>query len=53
LDESTGKTVLSLLRKISHEYGTTLVVVTHDAEIAQQAEQRLHLSNGEISDETN
>jgi len=53
LDESTGKTVLSLLRKISQEYGTTLVVVTHDTEIAQQAEQRLHLSNGEISDETN
>ena len=53
LDESTGKTVLSLLRKISREYGTTLVVVTHDAQIAQQAEQRLQLSNGEISDETN
>ena len=53
LDESTGKTVLSLLRKISQGYGTTLVVVTHDTEIAQQAEQRLHLSNGEISDETN
>jgi ABC-type lipoprotein export system ATPase subunit len=44
---------LSLLRKISQGYGTTLVVVTHDTEIAQQAEQRLHLSNGEISDETN
>lgn len=53
LDESTGKTVMSLLKQISREHGTTLVVVTHDAEIAQQAQQRLHLRNGEISDETN
>ncbi len=53
LDESTGKNVMSLLKHISREHGTTLVVVTHDAEIAQQAQQRLHLKNGEITDETN
>lgn len=50
LDESTGRKVMEMLHQISHEHGTTLVVVTHDSEIAQQAEKRLLLTNGSMTD---
>ncbi|HZX29619.1 MAG TPA: ABC transporter ATP-binding protein [Telluria sp.] len=54
LDCATGRVVLRVIEKIHRELGTTVVVITHNAAIAEMAERVIHLSNGRIqSIETN
>jgi putative ABC transport system permease protein len=48
-DSSTGAEVMKLLREINSKQGVTLVVVTHDSEIAAYADRIIHLKDGEIS----
>ncbi len=48
LDTKTGAEILELFRKLNEEKKITLIVVTHDAEIARHAHQRLYLRDGEI-----
>lgn len=48
LDEETGVSVESLLFEINREMGTTLVIVTHDLELAQKTDQILRLKGGKI-----
>ena len=40
LDSANGKHVLELLLKLNQEHGATLVLVTHDQELAAHAESR-------------
>ena len=49
LDSTTGEHVIDLLFQMNRERGTTLVLVTHDAELAKRCERRLHISAGEIT----
>jgi putative ABC transport system ATP-binding protein len=54
LDSGTGEAVLGLLQNLWKESGTTLVLVTHDHELAIRAERRIHLRDGQVSlDEVN
>ncbi len=46
LDSSNGQHVLELLMERQRESGTTLVLVTHDAQIAERADRRIHLVDG-------
>ena len=39
---------MDLLRKIHSDRGTTIVLVTHDAELASTAEARLVLRDGRV-----
>jgi lipoprotein-releasing system ATP-binding protein len=48
LDEETGHSVAELLFSIRKEYGTTVLVVTHDTSLASRMDRCLHLSNGKI-----
>jgi len=48
LDCATGRVVLRVIDKIHRELGTTVVVITHNAAIADMAERVIHLSNGRI-----
>lgn len=48
LDSKTGKSVLDLLWELNREKKTTLVIVTHDAEIAKRATNILHIRDGRI-----
>ena len=48
LDSTTGKMVLSLLQKMSREYGKTVIVVTHNAAIAPAADKVIRLKDGKI-----
>ena len=53
LDSANGKHVLDLLMRMNAREGTTLVLVTHDALLAGQAERRITLQDGRIvSDES-
>ena len=48
LDSKTGADVLRLLRRAVDEYGQTIVMVTHDAFAAAEADRVLFLRDGEI-----
>lgn len=48
LDGKAGREVLTLLRTVSHELGITLVLVTHDMKVAEQADRIITLSDGRI-----
>ncbi|MCM3881885.1 MAG: ABC transporter ATP-binding protein [Vicinamibacterales bacterium] len=48
LDSSTGHQVIQLLLGINQARGTTLVVVTHDTEIASMADARISLKDGRV-----
>jgi len=49
LDSATGEQVIELLFEMNRERGTTLVLVTHDPELARRCERRIHISAGSIS----
>ena len=51
LDSITGETIIELLFEMNRERGTTLVLVTHDAELAKRCDRRLHIAAGEITHE--
>lgn len=46
LDSSTGRHIMQLLLDIRHARGTTLILVTHEAELASLADGRLVLRDG-------
>ena len=48
LDEETGEKVIQLLFELNREAGTTLVIVTHDLELANRTQQILRLKGGKI-----
>ncbi len=48
LDTKTGEQVLSLLHELQLEAGATLVVVTHDAQVAARGEKTIRLKDGHM-----
>ena len=48
LDTATGHTILELLREVHRARGTTIILVTHDAELAAIADSRLVLRDGRV-----
>jgi putative ABC transport system ATP-binding protein len=48
LDSENGRLVLDLLLSLNREEGTTLVLVTHDRELAAYADRRVMLRDGRI-----
>jgi ABC-type lipoprotein export system ATPase subunit/ABC-type lipoprotein release transport system permease subunit len=48
LDTTTGSEVMDLLRDLNRERGVTLVIVTHDPEVAAYADRVVHLRDGEV-----
>jgi putative ABC transport system ATP-binding protein len=51
LDSATGEQVIELLFEMNRERGATLILVTHDAELAKRCDRRLHIAAGEITHE--
>jgi putative ABC transport system ATP-binding protein len=48
LDAATGARVLELIADLREREGTTLVLVTHDREVARLAHKRIHLRAGRV-----
>ncbi len=48
LDTESGAAVLDSLQNIRSEFGTTVVIVTHDRELASQTDRILHLIDGKM-----
>jgi putative ABC transport system ATP-binding protein len=49
LDEATGLDIIELLFRGHRERGTTLVLVTHDIELAARCDRVLHMHSGRIT----
>ncbi len=50
LDGETAHEIEQLLFQMNRELGTTLVLVTHDAKLAQQCQRQIHLDDGRIEE---
>ncbi len=50
LDTRTGSAIIDLLTEINQKYGKTIVVVSHDPEIARRAKRVVELRDGAIVD---
>jgi putative ABC transport system ATP-binding protein len=48
LDSATGAAVEDLLFNLNHEKGITLIIVTHDAELAARCHRQIHIKDGKI-----
>ena len=48
LDSETGVTVLKLLLKMAREHGKTIIIVTHNQNIAKTADTVIRVKNGRI-----
>jgi len=50
LDQATGHRIADLLFELNRESGTTLVLVTHDPELAERCSRRLHMEAGHLTE---
>ena len=48
LDEDTGEKVIQLLFELNKDAGTTLVIISHDLDLANRTQQILRLKGGQI-----
>ena len=51
LDSTTGKEIMSIFEKL-HSDGQTIILVTHEADIAAYATSEVHLRDGKIANDT-
>ena len=52
LDASTGATIIELMAELNQDQGTTLILVTHDLELASRARRTIRLADGRLSGDT-
>ncbi|HEB65863.1 MAG TPA: ABC transporter ATP-binding protein [Chloroflexi bacterium] len=52
LDTKSGEEVMELLLALNRERGTTLIIVTHDPEVASQAQRIIHIRDGVVEKTT-
>ena len=52
LDAATGAKVVGIMKELNRELGTTLILVTHDHDLAEQANRVIRLSDGAVVSDT-
>jgi putative ABC transport system ATP-binding protein len=52
LDASTGGTIIELMVNLNRDLGTTLVLVTHDLDLASRAHRTIRLADGQVVADT-
>ncbi len=50
LDDETGQQIIDQLFHLNADVGTTLVLITHDSDLAARCQRRLHLHNGRLEE---
>lgn len=50
LDSKTSDEVINLLKVTSEKFGQTIVMITHNPEIAAQADRTIHIEDGKIAE---
>jgi putative ABC transport system ATP-binding protein len=51
LDTTTGASILDLLREL-HADGTTILIITHDRDVAASADRRIEIRDGRVLSDT-
>ncbi|MBI6548730.1 putative ABC transporter ATP-binding protein YbbA [Xenorhabdus lircayensis] len=51
LDRQTGDRIADLLFSLNYDYATTLILVTHDSQLAARCQRRLRLVDGQLREE--
>lgn len=51
VDTQTAARILEIFREVSRRYGTTVVIVTHDQQMARSVDRFVHICDGKISTE--
>ncbi len=51
LDSRNGEEIIELLRRVSEEQHKTIVMVTHDLELAKKSDRIIHIKDGRITNE--
>lgn len=49
LDSANGEAIIELFDKVRREFGTTIIVVTHDPKVAAHADREIVLRDGKVS----
>jgi putative ABC transport system ATP-binding protein len=52
LDHRTGQTIIELMLELNRELGTTLVLVTHDLQLARLAKRTIRLADGQVIEDS-
>jgi putative ABC transport system ATP-binding protein len=52
LDAGTGATIIDLMVELNHDAGTTLVLVTHDIDLAARSQRTIRLADGRVVADT-
>lgn len=52
LDEKSGEEVMEMLLKMNREQGKTILIVTHDPEIAAKCHRIIEIRDGEVKDQS-
>jgi len=52
LDTETGEYIENLIFELNEKQGTTLVMVTHDLELAKKCDRIIRLKNGQVNEDT-
>jgi ABC-type lipoprotein export system ATPase subunit len=48
LDSENGSAIIDLFEKVRQEFGTTIIIVTHDSQIAARADREISLKDGAL-----
>ncbi|MCW8859941.1 MAG: ATP-binding cassette domain-containing protein [Deltaproteobacteria bacterium] len=48
LDQETGQLVMDLLFQLQQDYGTTLILITHDSKLAQRCQRTIRMADGQF-----
>jgi len=51
LDTKTGEIVLATFQKLNSEQGKTIILITHESDVAEHASRVIHLRDGQIVDD--
>lgn len=51
LDEEMGKKVLSILQNVNKEFGTTILIITHNPAISALGNKVIHMNSGRVAKE--
>lgn len=49
LDTATEKEIIAIFKELAHEYGKTIIVVTHSDTVSEMSDQRLLLKDGVLT----
>ena len=52
VDTKTGEEIMRILKQLNTNFNTTIIIVTHDLEMARKTERIIFLRDGKIDKET-